>query len=184
MECAPVRGISEEPGWAYELKLDGFRGQAIRDQRGLRLYSRNGKDFTRKYPQVVAALSAVLRPGTVLDGELVAFDEIGRPSFAAMQDAGGDSNVVFFAFDVLMHEGEDTKQLTLGERIGILQSAFLPSEIVQRCEHFIGPLDRFLSGVRKIGGEGVVAKCLILDMSPAREVVLGRRCESTSGRSL
>ena len=126
MECAPVRWISDGPGWAYELKLDGFRGQAIRDQRGLRLYSRNGKDFTRKYPQVVAALSAVLRPGTVLDGELVAFDKIGRPSFAAMQDAGADTKVVFFAFDVLMHECKDTKQLTLGERIGILQSAFVP----------------------------------------------------------
>jgi hypothetical protein len=45
----------------YELKLDGFRGQAIRDQSGVRLYSRNGKDLTRIYPQVVASLTAALR---------------------------------------------------------------------------------------------------------------------------
>jgi bifunctional non-homologous end joining protein LigD len=144
----------------YELKLDGFRGQAINDHSGVRLYSRNGKDFTRKYPQVAASLTAALRPGTVLDGELVAFDRNGRPSFAAMQDAGADANVVFFAFDVLMREGKDTKTLPLSERLGILRSAFLPSDHIQNCEHFVGPLERFLAGVRKIGGEGVVAKRL------------------------
>jgi ATP-dependent DNA ligase len=57
MECTAVSSIPEGPSWVYELKLDGFRGQAIRDHRGIRLYSRNGKDFTRKYPHVAAALS-------------------------------------------------------------------------------------------------------------------------------
>src|SRR5208283_5087323 len=115
-----VRQISEGEGWVYELRLDGFRGQAINDHSGVRLYSRNGKNFTHKYPLVVAALTTALRPGTVLDGELVAFDLNGRPSFAAMQDAGADADVVFFAFDVLMHEGKDTKKLPLSERLGIL----------------------------------------------------------------
>ena len=168
MECAPVRQISEGEGWVYELKLDGFRGQAIRDQSGVRLYSRNGKDFTRKYPQVVASLTAALRPGTVLDGELVAFDLNGRPSFAAMQDADAASNVVFFAFDVLMHECKDTQTLLLSERLGILRSAFTPSDLVQHCEHFAGPFEIFLAGVRKIGGEGVVAKRLSSRYEPAK----------------
>lgn len=90
----------------------------------------------------------------------MAFDSHGRPSFAAMQDASADTNVVFFAFDVLWHEGKDTKQLPLSERLDVLRSAFAPSHSVQQCEHFIGPLKRFLAGVRKIGGEGVVAKRL------------------------
>jgi DNA ligase D-like protein (predicted ligase) len=156
----PVRRIPDQPGWVFELKLDGFRGQAVHDENGIRLYSRNGKDFTRKFPRVTAALKTALQPGTALDGELVAFDEMGRPSFAAIQDANSETNVVFFVFDILQSHGKDTKQLPLTERLALLQSAFMPSDIVQHCEHFIGPVEKFLAGVRKIGGEGVVAKRL------------------------
>jgi len=168
MECTPVRQIPGVPGWVYELKLDGYRGQAIRDSSGVKLYSRNGKDFAWKYPRVVASLSAALPTGTVLDGELVAFDLTGRPSFAAMQDANADSNVVFFAFDILAHGAKDTKQLPLSKRLDILRSAFAPTDLVQQCEHFIGPLESFLAGVRKIGGEGVVAKRLSSFYEPGK----------------
>ena len=65
--------LPEGPEWLYELKLDGFRGQAIRDNRGVHLLSRNGKDFSKKFPQVFAALAESLRMGTAVDGELVAF---------------------------------------------------------------------------------------------------------------
>lgn len=168
MECVPVDRIPEERGWVYELKLDGFRGQAVRDDDGVRLYSKNGKDFTRKYLQMTAALKTALPPGTALDGELVAFDKTGRPSFAAMQDANAETNVVFFVFDILQSHGKDTKQLPLGERLALLQSAFVPSDVVQRCEHFIGPAGTFLAAVRKIGGEGVIAKRLSSRYEPGR----------------
>jgi bifunctional non-homologous end joining protein LigD len=160
MECVPVDRIPQERGWVYELKLDGFRGQAVSDEDGIRLYSKNGKDFTRKFPQVTAALKTALQPGTALDGELVAFDKTGRPSFAAMQDANAKTNVVFFVFDILQSRGKDTKQLPLSERLGLLQTAFVPSDRVQHCEHFTGPAEQFLVAVRKIGGEGVIAKRL------------------------
>ena len=160
----PVRRIPDQPGWVFELKLDGFRGQAVHDENGIRLYSRNGKDFTRKFPRVTAALKTALQPGTALDGELVAFDEMGRPSFAAIQDANSETNVVFFVFDILQSHGKDTKQLPLTERLALLQSAFMPSDIVQHCEHFIGPVEKFLAGVRKIGGEGDRRKTTELDL--------------------
>ncbi|WP_162601243.1 hypothetical protein [Occallatibacter savannae] len=66
----------------YELKLDGFRGQAIRDRDGVHLFSKNGKDFSKKFPKVFAALGKALPVGTAVDGELVAFGEDGRPSFS------------------------------------------------------------------------------------------------------
>jgi bifunctional non-homologous end joining protein LigD len=71
-----------------ELKLDGYRAQGVRDAKGARLLSKNGKDFSRKYPQIVQALARALTMDTVLDGELVAFDDDGRPSFNALQNSG------------------------------------------------------------------------------------------------
>ncbi len=168
MECLSAERLPEGEGWVYELKLDGFRAQAIRDSGGLRLCSKNGKDFTGKFPQVVAALQEALLPGTVLDGELVAFDKAGKPSFRAMQDADRDTSVVFFAFDVLAMRGKDLKRLALGERLRVLESAFTSSDLVQHSEHFIGSLVRFKSAVRRIGGEGVIAKRLNSAYEPGR----------------
>jgi bifunctional non-homologous end joining protein LigD len=64
MECLPVNELPESPDWVYELKLDGFRGQGIRDKSGVHLFSRNGKDFSKKFPLVFAALKEALPLGT------------------------------------------------------------------------------------------------------------------------
>ena len=98
--------------------------------------------------------------GTAVDGELVAFDENGHPSFNAIQNASAETNVVFFVFDVLVYRWRDIKQLPLSERLPLLQSAIVPSENVQLSEHFAGPVSRFVAAVREMGGEGVVAKRL------------------------
>jgi DNA ligase D-like protein (predicted ligase) len=160
MECLPVASLPEGLGWVYELKLDGFRGQAIRDNRGVHLLSKNGKDFSNRFPQVCAALKESLPQGTSVDGELVAFDEGGHPSFNALQNATAETNIVFFAFDVLVSRWRDVKHLALSERLALLQSAVVPSERVQLSEHFDGHLSRFIAAVREMGGEGVVAKRL------------------------
>ena len=162
----PQRHIT--PNATEELKLDGFRGQAIRDQRGTRLYSRNGKNFTRKFLRLLTELEKSVQDGTALDGELVAFDQKGQSSFAAMQDADSNTNVVFFVFDVLWNRGEDTRQLPFSERLVILESAFIPSDLVQHTEHFTGPAEKFLTAVRKIGGEGVIAKRLNSRYEPGK----------------
>src|SRR3954454_6230720 len=72
MECLPVAIVPEGVGWVYELKLDGYRAQAIRDSTGVRLLSRRGKDLTKKYPFVSRDLLDAIKVGTALDGELVA----------------------------------------------------------------------------------------------------------------
>ena len=168
MECLPVDHLSDGPGRVYGLKLDGYRGQAIRDVRGLHLLSRNGKDFSKKFPAVFAALNEALTAGTALDGELVAFDENGQPSFNAIQNSSAETNVVFFVFDVLFHQWKDVKHLPLNERLTLLQSAFVPSATVQRSEGFPGPLNQFVSAVKKMGGEGVIAKRLSSRYEPEK----------------
>lgn len=160
MECLPVNELPDSADWVYELKLDGFRAQGSRDKRGVHLFSKNGKDFSNRFSQVCAALKEALPLGTAVDGELVAFDETGQPSFNSIQNADADTNVVLFAFDVLVNRWKDVKHLALSERLPLLQSAVVPSERVQLSEHFSGPVSRFVAAVREMGGEGVVAKRL------------------------
>jgi len=195
MECLPVNELPDNPDWVYELKLDGFRGQGIRDKRGVHLLSRNGKDFAKKFPQVGAALKDALSLGTAVDGELVAFDERGHPSFNAIQNATTETNIVFFVFDVLVNRWKDVRHLALSERLPLLQSVIIPSAWVQLSEHFSGPLYRFVAAVRELGGEGVVAKRLSSRYEPGKrtgswakkrlnigqEFVLGRFTPGSNG---
>src|SRR5215471_6330245 len=105
--------LTDGPQFAYELKLDGFRAQAIKSGGKVQLRSRNNKDFNRKYPAIVTALAA-MPDETVIDGEVVALDS-GRPSFNALQNFGtGTATIVFYAFDVMVVNGRDvtTEQLT------------------------------------------------------------------------
>jgi bifunctional non-homologous end joining protein LigD len=168
MECLPVSRIPEGNEWIYELKLVGYRANAIRDRDGIRLLSRRGKDLTKSYPRVSQELPDVLQLNTALDGELVAFDDEGRLSFNALQNAASGTNVIFFAFDVLASQGEGVKHLPMRDRKELLKSALNGTGRVQLSEHLGGPLAKFLEGVKQIGGEGVVAKRLDKPYEPRR----------------
>jgi bifunctional non-homologous end joining protein LigD len=164
----PVARVPVGDLWVYELKLDGYRAQAIRDAAGVRLLSRRGKDLSKKYPLVTRDLSEAIEAGTALDGELVAFDDQGRLSFNALQNAADGTHVVFFAFDILVSEGKDVKGLALRDRKELLKSTINGNEHVQLSEYFGGSLEKFLRSVKDIGGEGVVAKRLDRPYEPGR----------------
>ena len=168
MECLPVTKLPDGPQWVYELKLDGYRAQAIRERSGVRLLSRNGKDLTKRFPGVVTALGEAIASGTVVDGELVALGDNGKPSFNALQNADTRTPVVFYAFDILRHDGEDVKAEPLRDRLHILDSAFIPSDYAQLCAHFPGPAAAFAEVVRRMGGEGVIAKRLDRRYEPGK----------------
>src|SRR5690242_7939054 len=81
-----VRALPEGPDWEYELKLDGYRLQAIKDGTEVRLYSRQGHDFTKKFARIAANVSKIKATSFVLDGEAVAVDDRGKPSFQMLQN--------------------------------------------------------------------------------------------------
>src|SRR5688572_5451379 len=101
--------------WEYQLKLDGYRAIAFKTGGKFHLRSRNNKDFALRYPAVVAGL-AKLSDETVIDGEVVAFDAEGKPSFNALQNYGSaPAPVVFYVFDVMVLAGKDVMSEPLEE---------------------------------------------------------------------
>jgi ATP-dependent DNA ligase len=85
MECLPVENIPEGNLWTYELKLDGYRLEAVKTGGKVTLYSRRGTDLTKRFEYVTAALAS-LPDETVIDGELVALDEQGKTNFNLLQN--------------------------------------------------------------------------------------------------
>src|SRR5688572_15595485 len=113
--------------WVYQLKLDGYRAIAFKSRGKVYLRSRNDNDFAVRYPAVVEGLVG-LPDETVIDGEVVAFDEEGRPSFNVLQNYGSSSApVVFYAFDVMVVRGKDVMSEALERRQNLLETLVLPA---------------------------------------------------------
>ena len=117
--------LPEGAAWQYELKYDGFRALGIKAGGTARLVSRNDNDFSRRYPAVTEALRQ-LPDDTVIDGELVALDEFGRPSFNALQKYGSSTGpLLYFVFDVLILAGTDVTGEPLTNRRELLEGGVL-----------------------------------------------------------
>jgi len=97
--------LPDGPEWLYEVKLDGYRAIAVKAAGKVHLRSRNNKDFNGRYPPIVNALTA-LPDETVIDGELVALDQEGRPSFNLLQNYR-DAPIFYYVFDVLLLAGRN-----------------------------------------------------------------------------
>jgi DNA ligase D-like protein (predicted ligase) len=123
------------------------------------LWSRNGKNFVRQFPEVAKAIES-LPEDTAIDGEIVALDADGKPSFALLQGSGaGAAPVVFYAFDLLMLRGRDMRFSRLEERRKRLRKIVdrLP-ESIRYSETFTVPAATLMRAVRENGLEGIVAK--------------------------
>ena len=111
--------------WAYEIKLDGYRAIAFKKDGKVQLRSRNDNDFSGRYPSIAEALMA-MPDNTVLDGEVVALDAEGKPSFNLLQNYGSSKGpLVFFIFDVLVLAGRDVMTGTLDEGRTLLEKHVL-----------------------------------------------------------
>jgi bifunctional non-homologous end joining protein LigD len=117
--------LPEGPDWLYELKLDGYRAIAIKTGGRVLLRSRNAKDFNARYPGLVQALGS-MPDETVLDGEVVALDEQGRPSFSTLQNHGPRMPLHFFIFDLLVLSGRDVMAEPLVKRRALIEKQVLP----------------------------------------------------------
>src|SRR5687767_10479500 len=115
MAAQVVKKLPEGDDWIYELKFDGYRALIIKDKQQVELRSRKNKDLTGMYPGIAAAGLRLKADQAVIDGEIVALDAHGSPSFHALQHRGSHPGhrIVFYAFDLLHLDGKD---LT-GERL-------------------------------------------------------------------
>jgi bifunctional non-homologous end joining protein LigD len=151
---------SDSMRWQYELKFDGYRAIAFKSGGRVHLRSRNNNDFTSRYPAVVRGL-AKLPDETAIDGEVVAFDERGRPSFNALQNqASSDRAIAYYVFDVMMLSGRDVRSEPLEARQKLLEQKVLPhlAEPVYHASALDAPLRDLIHSVKVQGLEGLVAK--------------------------
>jgi DNA ligase D-like protein (predicted ligase) len=158
MDCLPVSELPEGEDWTYELKLDGYRLEVVRSSGKTTLYSRRQNILNKKFDYIADALDGL--PGeTVLDGELVAIGEDGKPNFNLLQNfRSARSRVVFYAFDILVHKGQSLIALALSERRRVLHESVKTNEHVAFSEVANLSATDMLKFVREHGLEGVVAK--------------------------
>lgn len=158
MDCLPVSRLPEGPEWIYEIKLDGYRLEVVRSAGRTMLYSRRQNVLNQKFHYLATALKG-LPDETVIDGELVALGPDGRPDFNLLQNfRSAESRVVYYAFDILIHEQRNLTQLPLLERRAILSSVVEPSEHVTLSEVSYRSAAEMLKFIKSYGLEGAVAK--------------------------
>src|SRR5579864_7746892 len=117
MLATPAAALPTGPDWTYEVKWDGYRAQAIKRLASVTLSSRNMKNITRQFPGVAKAVGGLNVSDAVLDGEIVALDAGGRPSFQALHHSETDGiSIVYYAFDLLYLNGRDLTRAPLEER--------------------------------------------------------------------
>ena len=170
MQATLADGPFDNPDWLFEPKLDGVRALALIEGGSVTLRSRRGNDITAQYPALAEALGRQPLSTAILDGEIVALDERGAPSFERLQqrmnllDAGGIAQadaslpVLFFPFDLVYLDGFDLRRVPLAQRIELLARVLLPGPLLQPVLTFEADgLAAFRAAV-ELGLEGVVAK--------------------------
>ncbi len=155
--------------WLFEVKWDGYRALAFIENGRVRLFSRNGNDFTSSFPEL-AELPQRLHAGTaIVDGEIVALDEEGRSRFSLMQQRTGlgsghrthaaqpDVPIAYYAFDLLYLDGYSLLKLELEDRKSLLRERLEEDRLIRYSEHFDHGLDLYRVAAEQ-GLEGILAK--------------------------
>ena len=127
--------VPNGPDWTYEVKLDGYRAIGVKTSREAILYSRNHKNFNKRFPQIADVLND-LPADTVIDGEVVALDESGKPGFHLLQHFTAEaSRIHYFVFDLLILEGRDLTNRT-PEASEVDQASFRQDSHIRAVRHF------------------------------------------------
>lgn len=157
--------VDRPPGggdWVHEIKFDGYRMQLRVEAGKAALRTRTGLNWSDRFPQLIADAEEL--PDTLIDGEVVALDEAGSPSFAGLQAALAEEDtddLIFFAFDLLHAEGQDLTDQPLEDR-KVQLKALLPKdgERLRYVEHFKSGGEAVLQSACRMSLEGVVSKKL------------------------
>lgn len=148
--------------WLYEIKFDGYRAMAYKEGKAVRLFSRNQNDLGGQFPEAVDALGKLRCKNAILDGEIVALDEHGRPSFHALQSAHAASErppICYYAFDLLRLDGNDLCDVPLIERKQFLEKLIGGGSGVLRFSPSLNAsFDTLLQKANELRLEGIMAK--------------------------
>lgn len=145
--------------WLFEIKWDGYRAIAEVNEKGKRLYSRNGLTFDKAYVKVFEALSALSLP-VILDGEIVVLGTNGQPDFNKLQNYNNKDKdkIQYCVFDVLEINGQQTTGLPLINRKELLKQLLPDSDIIKYCDHLENDGKTFFTQMQELGLEGMIAK--------------------------
>jgi bifunctional non-homologous end joining protein LigD len=160
MKATLSKKIPEGAQWIYEIKWDGYRALALKHGQTVRLLSLKNKPLNTDFPAVVEAVRQISADTAVIDGEVVAINNAGKPSFQILQNRkslGRDWHIVYYAFDLLNLEGEDLTRLPLDKRKEKLRT-ILANSTVRYSGELSGPPDVIAKTIREAGLEGIVAK--------------------------
>jgi bifunctional non-homologous end joining protein LigD len=148
----------DDPDWIYEIKWDGYRAIAEINGSDVKLYSRNGLSFEQAYPSMFSALAA-LGINAVLDGEIVALDEDGKPSFQLLQHATSEeTQLCYYVFDLLEMNGHVITQEALIDRKELLKKLLPENDWIRYCDHVTEDGIAFFESLRQHKMEGMIAK--------------------------
>jgi len=159
-----------KPGWLFELKLDGYRVRAAREEGEARLLTRKGNDIAAAFPELGRALAALPFEGFIFDAELVVPDDAGRPSFQRLQNrvsvsrglevrrGAVEAPAVLYVFDLLAFEGYDLRPLPLEQRKALLEQVVPRVGPLKYLSHFEKDGEALYEQVVRMGLEGIVAK--------------------------
>jgi bifunctional non-homologous end joining protein LigD len=179
-----------DPDWLYEIKWDGFRVQAVIDDRKVRIWTRNLKDAATYFPRLLQPSTWIEARQAIVDGEVVALDDEGRPDFGLLQERLGDATspgLVYQAFDLLYLDGRSLLNVPLEDRKRLLQSVLRPHPRVRFAAHVVGEGLAFHEAAKARSLEGIIAKLrrsryepgrrtsawLKLKIRPEQELVVG-----------
>ncbi|WP_312195044.1 DNA ligase D [Epilithonimonas vandammei] len=159
MLCKVSDKAFDDKDWAFEIKWDGYRAIADLSKDELRLYSRNGIDFSQKFKKIAHSLNLQEHP-MILDGEIVAYDDKGKPNFQWLQKIGDHPNLAltFQVFDLLWLNGHSTENLSYLQRKELLKDALIENEIIKYSDHILEKGRDFFQAAKDMGLEGIVAK--------------------------
>ena len=160
-----------DPDWLYEIKWDGYRVQAVVTDRKVRLWTRNLNDAETYFPRLLSPPAWIEAREAIVDGEVVALDDAGRPDFGLLQERLGDKaakGLIYQAFDLLYLDGRSLLGVALEDRKRLLQSVLRPHPRVRFAAHVEGEGKAFYEAARAQGLEGVIAKLRRSPYEPGR----------------
>jgi bifunctional non-homologous end joining protein LigD len=156
----PVKLPFSDPQWLFEPKLDGYRALCFLKDGKVRFISRNRRNLTKRFPELQEISTLIKARTAIIDGEIVALDRSGKPSFDALRYRPGHGAIVFYAFDLLYFDGHDVTQYPLVARKEALRRILrkAPRGRIRYTEHVEEQGERLFAELEAMQLEGMVCK--------------------------